>query len=159
MNEQTNAARGVAIKTDATPYVHRRTGEVYLARHAGLMKIGHVGEREGWTDGVMYQKAEDPSRWFCRDLNAFCEQFIERRELVLQNACVANDVDLAQAPRLTLEKWSVSKGRVTGDLVEGGAVTQQDYMTEKAQVINSIERFALVDGVVYDLVGDEVVLG
>lgn len=160
MTTTENAARGVSIKTDATPYVHRRTGEVYLARHAGLMKIGHHGNREAWVECVMYQKAEAPSQWFARDLAAFVEQFIERRELALQVACEQHDVDVSVAPRVGLEKWSVmgKTGRLTGDRVQGKTVTQ-DFVTEEAQAIDRQNRFALVNGVVYDLAGDEVTLG
>lgn len=157
------------IKTDATPYVHKRTGERYLARHAGLMKIGHPKrkkgeEHPGWTECVMYQKEAKPSEWFARDMPAFLEQFVEARTLAIQDACKALEMD-PDMPHGVITMWAktISAGEpvLTGDITEHttARLVKQDATTGKVLFIDVENAFAICADGIYELDGEEVTLG
>lgn len=153
---------GSRIKTDGTRYVHNRTREVYLARHAGLMKIGHHGQREAWVECVMYQKAEKPSEWFARDLAAFCEQFTEERQLVIDAALTKVD-RTGDMPHGRIENWFVMPGgkRLAGDITEHDISRKVgvDAMTSELLHIDKANKFAITENSIYELVGEEVTVG
>lgn len=149
------------VKTDATPYVHNRTGERYLARHVGLVKIGHAAPRQGWIECVMYQKEEKPSDWFCRDLATFAEQFTEARELAIVEALAK--LDLARVPpRGVLEMWSRTTDQgapiLMGDITEhaNAKLVGTDKRTTRVVFFDPDNRLAISGDGIWELVGDEV---
>jgi len=151
------------IKTDQTPYIHKRTGERYISRHIGLMKIGHTGDRNAWVQAVFYQKADNPSAWFSRDLAAFAEGFVEERELLIEKAAGDLGIDHHAAPKGRIENWFVMPGgddRLAGDIREhyDQRKVGTDAITSKVRHLDREHRFAITENSIYELVGDEVTL-
>lgn len=158
MNEKT-------IKT-GVEYTHKRTGEIYLARHIGLLKVGHDAPRKGWVECVMYQKANKPSEWFARDLATFNEQFRETREVLIELHCQQLDIEYESAPRAVAESWSIifqnGAHRLSCDVVShshGARHVGQDKVTGPIQASMAASGFVIADGTVFELVGEEVTLG
>lgn len=152
----------ITIKADGTIYRHRRTDDLYRARHVGLVKIGGAhGPREGWVESVFYQSVDRPSLWFAREKEFFVQSFIEEREHQITHALLALGLN-GDLPRAKIDAWFQGKWHgnpvLFGDIIEHASPTKvgQDARTSTLRYVDTVNKFAISQNTIYELLGEEV---